>query len=185
VAAATEMGPVISIQARERVADYLGRAEAEGGRVALDGRSCGVPGHPDGYYIGPSIVDHVGRDSELYRDEVFGPLLAVVRVHDLDEAIELVNAHAYGNGTSVFTSAGEAARRFQRGVHVGMVGVNIPVPVPMAFHSFGGWKQSLFGEHHIHGPEGIQFYTRSKVVTTRWPGRRERSQADLSFPTAR
>jgi malonate-semialdehyde dehydrogenase (acetylating)/methylmalonate-semialdehyde dehydrogenase len=150
----------------------------------LDGRGVVVPGHEGGFFVGPTVLDEVTTAMDVYRQEIFGPVLSVVRVGDIDEAIAIVNASPYGNGTAIFTSSGESARRFQRGVHVGMIGVNVPVPVPMAFYSFGGWKDSLFGDTHIHGPEGVSFYTRAKVVTTRWPRKSQPSGASLSFPTA-
>ncbi|GAA3076937.1 CoA-acylating methylmalonate-semialdehyde dehydrogenase [Streptosporangium carneum] len=165
----SEMGPVVTRQARERIAGLIETGAEQGGRVVVDGRGHVVPGHEQGFFLGPTLIDQVRRDMDVYREEIFGPVLCVVRADDVDEAIALINANPYGNGTAVFTSSGEAARRFQRGVHVGMIGVNVPVPVPMAFYSFGGWKESLFGDKHVHGPEGVSFYTRAKVVTTRWP----------------
>ena len=146
-----------------------------------------VPGLENGFFVGPTVVDQVTDDMDAYREEIFGPVLSVMRVDDVDAAIALINANPYGNGTAIFTSSGEAARRFQRGVRVGMIGVNVPIPVPMAYYSFGGWKDSLFGEHHIHGPEGVSFYTRAKVVTSRWPhvDHADDQQAQFHFPTAR
>jgi malonate-semialdehyde dehydrogenase (acetylating)/methylmalonate-semialdehyde dehydrogenase len=144
-----------------------------------------VPGHEEGFFVGPTVIDQVGTDMDVYREEIFGPVLSVVRSDSVDEAIALVNANPYGNGTAIFTSSGEAARRFQRGVHVGMIGINVPVPVPMAFYSFGGWKDSLFGDKHVHGPEGVGFYTRAKVVTARWPRASHASDASFHFPTAK
>jgi malonate-semialdehyde dehydrogenase (acetylating)/methylmalonate-semialdehyde dehydrogenase len=180
----TDMGPVVTQASRDRAADYVARSAGSSATVVIDGRDLVVPGHAEGFFIGPSLIDHVTPDLPVYTDEVFGPVLAVLRVPDLDAAIELINANAYGNGTAVFTGSGEVARTFQRRVHVGMIGINVPVPVPMAFHSFGGWKDSLFGDQHIHGPEGVRFYTRAKVVTARWPHRSEASLAQLDFPTA-
>jgi malonate-semialdehyde dehydrogenase (acetylating)/methylmalonate-semialdehyde dehydrogenase len=179
-----EMGPVVTQAARDRVVDYIGQGEADGAKVVVDGRDLVVAGHEEGFFVGPSLLDHVTTDMSVYTDEIFGPVLAVLRVPTLDAAIELINSNPYGNGTAVFTSSGEVARSFQRRVTVGMIGINVPVPVPMAFHSFGGWKDSLFGDHHIHGPEGVRFYTRQKVVTTRWPHVSEESLAQLNFPTA-
>jgi len=144
-----------------------------------------VPGHEDGFFVGPTVLDGVTTGMDVYRQEIFGPVLSVLRCRDVDEAIAMVNANPYGNGTAVFTNSGEAARRFQRGVHVGMIGINVPVPVPMAFHSFGGWKDSLFGDTHVHGPEGVRFYTRAKVVTARWPATSAASDASFHFPTSR
>ena len=140
-----------------------------------------MPGHEEGFFVGPTVIDQVSTEMDVYREEIFGPVLSVVRADDVDEAIALINANPYGNGTAIFTSSGEAARRFQRGVNVGMIGINVPVPVPMAFYSFGGWKDSLFGDKHVHGPEGVGFYTRAKVVTSRWPAAvaRQRRQPPL------
>ncbi len=179
-----EMGPVVTKASRDRIVDYIGQGESAGAKVVVDGRDLVVEDHEEGFFVGPTLIDHVTTDMSVYTDEIFGPVLAVLRVESLDEAIELINANPYGNGTAVFTSSGEVARTFQRRVHVGMIGINVPVPVPMAFHSFGGWKDSLFGDHHVHGPEGIRFYTRAKVVTSRWPHVSEESLAALHFPTA-
>ena len=177
-----EMGPLISRAHRDRVKGYIDQGEAAGARLVVDGRGLSVKGHEGGYFLGPTLIDHVTPDMSVYRDEIFGPVLVVVRAKDFDEAIALVNRNPYGNGTAVFTRSGAAARRFQNEIEVGMVGVNVPIPVPMAFFSFGGWKSSLFGDLHVHGMEGVTFYTRTKVVTTRWadsdlPGR------SLSMPT--
>ncbi|MGJ9421714.1 CoA-acylating methylmalonate-semialdehyde dehydrogenase [Aeromicrobium sp. CF3.5] len=181
----TEMGPVVTRAARDRVVDHIGQGETAGATVVVDGRDLVVDGHEEGFFVGPTLLDHVTTDMNVYTEEIFGPLLAVLRVDDLTQALDLINANPYGNGTAVFTSSGEIARTFQRAVQVGMIGINVPVPVPMAFHSFGGWKNSLFGDHHIHGPEGIRFYTQGKVVTTRWPHVDEESLAQLNFPTAK
>ncbi|MEH3034438.1 MAG: CoA-acylating methylmalonate-semialdehyde dehydrogenase [Aeromicrobium erythreum] len=179
-----EMGPVVTKASRDRIVDYVGQGESAGAKVVVDGRDLVVEDHEEGFFVGPTLIDHVTTDMSVYTDEIFGPVLAVLRVATLDDAIALINANPYGNGTAVFTSSGEVARTFQRGVHVGMIGINVPVPVPMAFHSFGGWKDSLFGDHHIHGPEGVRFYTQAKVVTSRWPHVSEDSLAALHFPTA-
>jgi malonate-semialdehyde dehydrogenase (acetylating)/methylmalonate-semialdehyde dehydrogenase len=181
----SEMGPVVSRAAQRRIVGLVDRGEEQGARVEVDGRRLVVEGHEDGFWVGPTVLDRVDTDMEVYTEEIFGPVLSVVRVADVDEAIALVNANPYGNGTAVFTAGGEAARRFQRGVHVGMIGINVPVPVPMAFYSFGGWKDSLFGDTHVHGPEGVAFYTRAKVVTARWPRAAGASEASFHFPTAR
>ncbi|WP_116247399.1 CoA-acylating methylmalonate-semialdehyde dehydrogenase [Nocardiopsis sp. FIRDI 009] len=178
-----EMGPVITAQARDRVAGFVTSGEEQGAVVVVDGRDLRVEGHEEGFFVGPSVLDGVTPDMDVYREEVFGPLLVIVRAADLDEAIALVNANPYGNGTAIFTSDGEAARRFQRRVTVGMIGVNVPIPVPMAHYSFGGWKDSLFGGNHIHGPEGVRFYTRAKVVTSRWPHVGRSVEAAFNFPT--
>lgn len=182
--AASDMGPVVTREARERIAGYVGSGEQQGARVAVDGRGLVVPGHEEGFFIGPSLLDHVTTSMDVYRDEVFGPLLAVLRTDTVDEAIALINSNPYGNGTAIFTSSGAAARRFQRGVRVGMIGINVPIPVPMAYYSFGGWKESLFGQSRIHGPDGVDFYTRSKVVTSRWPATAVPAAASYHFPTS-
>jgi malonate-semialdehyde dehydrogenase (acetylating)/methylmalonate-semialdehyde dehydrogenase len=179
-----EMGPVVTAASRDRIVDYIGQGEADGATVVVDGRDLVVDEFEEGFFVGPSLLDHVTTDMSVYTDEIFGPVLTVLRVPTLDAALELINSNPYGNGTAVFTSSGEVARTFQRKVQVGMIGINVPVPVPMAFHSFGGWKDSLFGDHHIHGPEGVRFYTQAKVVTTRWPHVSEESLAQLNFPTA-
>jgi malonate-semialdehyde dehydrogenase (acetylating)/methylmalonate-semialdehyde dehydrogenase len=181
----SEMGPVVTAAAKERIEGLITSGERQGARISVDGRGYRVPGHEGGFYVGPTVIDEVTRDMDVYRQEIFGPVLSVVRADTVDEAIALVNANPYGNGTAIFTNSGEAARRFQRGVQVGMIGINVPVPVPMAFYSFGGWKDSLFGQSHIHGPEGVGFYTRAKVVTSRWPAVTQRSDASLDFPTNR
>ena len=155
--------------------------------MVVDGRDVDVEGHGDGFFVGPTLIDKVTPDLDVYTDEIFGPVLAVVRVASLQEGIDLINANPFANGTCIFTSSGAAARQFQRDIEVGMIGVNVPVPVPMAFYSFGGWKDSLFGDHHIHGPEGIKFYTRGKVVTVRWPEISEQAEhhsSHMHFPTA-
>jgi malonate-semialdehyde dehydrogenase (acetylating)/methylmalonate-semialdehyde dehydrogenase len=143
-----------------------------------------VPGHENGFFVGPTVIDDVTTQMDVYRDEIFGPVLSVLRADTVDDAIRIINANPYGNGTAIFTSSGEAARRFQRGVQVGMIGINVPIPVPMAYYSFGGWKESLFGDKHIHGPEGVSFYTRAKVVTARWPQREQATGASYHFPTS-
>ena len=178
------MGPVVTPEAKERIVKAIGTGEEQGATITVDGRSLVVPEHEKGFFVGPTVIDSVTASMDVYREEIFGPVLSVVRAGTVDEAIALINANPYGNGTAIFTSSGEAARTFQRGVHVGMIGINVPIPVPMAFYSFGGWKDSLFGDKHIHGPEGVSFYTRAKVVTSRWPHVSEGSLAHLSFPTA-
>ena len=165
----SEMGPVITLDAKNRILGYIDRSEQAGAHLALDGRGIQVAGHENGFFVGPTIIDQVTPAMEVYRDEIFGPVLSVLRAETADEAVALINSNPYGNGTALFTSSGEAARRFHRGVNVGMVGINVPIPVPMAYYSFGGWKDSLFGERRVHGPEGVSFYTRAKVVTSRWP----------------
>ncbi len=182
---ASEMGPVVTRQAQERILGLIDSGEKQGASVKVDGRGFVVPGHENGFFVGPTVIDEVDTEMDVYQQEIFGPVLSVVRSDSVDDAIALVNANPYGNGTAIFTSSGESARRFQRGVHVGMIGINVPVPVPMAFYSFGGWKNSLFGDKHIHGPEGVSFYTRAKVVTSRWPVRTQASEASFHFPTAK
>jgi malonate-semialdehyde dehydrogenase (acetylating)/methylmalonate-semialdehyde dehydrogenase len=179
-----EMGPVVTQAAKDRIVGLIDSGHRQGGRLTVDGRGLVVPGHEDGFFVGPTVVDHVRPDMDVYREEIFGPVLSVLRVGTVEEAIALINANPYGNGTAIFTSSGEAARRFQRGVKVGMIGINVPIPVPMAYYSFGGWKDSLFGDKHIHGPEGVSFYTRAKVVTSRWPERHHAAEASYHFPTA-
>ncbi len=165
----SDMGPLITRVHRDRVAGYVDSALADGADVVVDGRGVTVDGGADGFFFGPTLVDRVTTDMAVYRDEIFGPVLSVLRVDTLDDAIALVNANPYGNGTAIFTRDGHAARRFRRDVSVGMVGINVAIPVPMAYYSFGGWKQSLFGDAHIHGMEGVRFNTRLKSITTRWP----------------
>jgi malonate-semialdehyde dehydrogenase (acetylating)/methylmalonate-semialdehyde dehydrogenase len=179
---ASEMGPIVTPQARDRIVSLIDAGEKQGGTVRVDGRGLRVPGFEDGFFVGPTVIDNVSTDMDVYTNEVFGPVLAVVRSRTVDDAIDLINANPYGNGTAIFTSDGGAARAFTRGVKVGMIGINVPVPVPMAYHSFGGWKDSLFGEHHIHGPDGVRFYTRGKVVTSRWPDSHHLASYDM--PTA-
>jgi malonate-semialdehyde dehydrogenase (acetylating) / methylmalonate-semialdehyde dehydrogenase len=163
-----DMGPLVTAQARERVTGYIDAGEAAGATLVVDGRKVDADADGDGFFVGPTLFDHVGTDMSIYTDEIFGPVLSVLRVDTYDEALQLVNANPYGNGTALFTNDGGAARRFQNEVEVGMVGINVPVPVPMAYYSFGGWKSSLFGDTHAHGAEGVHFFTRGKVVTTRW-----------------
>jgi malonate-semialdehyde dehydrogenase (acetylating)/methylmalonate-semialdehyde dehydrogenase len=180
----SEMGPVVTRDARERIAGFIGSGQEQGATLVVDGRDLVVSGHENGFFLGPTVLDHVSTEMEAYREEIFGPVLVVTRVKTIDEAIALINANPYGNGTALFTASGEAARRFQREVTVGMIGINVPIPVPMAYHSFGGWKDSLFGESRLHGPEGVRFYTRTKVVTARWPHVERPVAASYHFPTA-
>jgi malonate-semialdehyde dehydrogenase (acetylating) / methylmalonate-semialdehyde dehydrogenase len=181
----SDMGPIVTRESRDRIVGLITGGEGQGAKVRVDGRDLVVPGHEEGFFVGPTVLDLVDPSMDVYTNEIFGPVLSVLRTDDLDAAIRLINANPYGNGTAVFTSSGASARRFVRGVQVGMVGVNVPVPVPMAYYSFGGWKDSLFGEHHIHGPEGVSFYTRGKAVTVRWPDSGDRQRASLDMPTAR
>jgi len=174
-----EMGPLVTPEARDRVVSYIEKAGAGGAEVVLDGRELEIEG--EGFFVGPTVVDRVEPSMEVYRDEVFGPLLVMLRAGSFDEALDLVNGNPYGNGAAIFTADGGAAREFRNRVQAGMVGVNVPIPVPMAYYSFGGWKDSLFGDLHVHGREGVLFYTRGKVVTERWP--RRAHGTDYGFPT--
>jgi malonate-semialdehyde dehydrogenase (acetylating)/methylmalonate-semialdehyde dehydrogenase len=178
-----DMGALVTRAHQERVRSYVDLGLSEGADLVVDGRDLTVDGHPDGFWLGPCLFDRVTPDMKIYADEIFGPVLSVVRAASYGEALGIVNANPYGNGTAVFTNDGGAARAFQREVAAGMVGVNVPIPVPMAYHSFGGWKDSLFGDTHIYGPEGVKFYTRYKAVTVRWPDPHERG-VDLGFPQA-
>jgi malonate-semialdehyde dehydrogenase (acetylating)/methylmalonate-semialdehyde dehydrogenase len=177
-----EMGPLVTREHLERVSGYVDLGVQEGAKLVVDGRGLRVKGNEAGYFIGPCLFDAVQPSMRIYREEIFGPVLCVVRVPDLAAALQLVNEHEFGNGTAIFTASGEAARTFTQGVQAGMVGINVPIPVPMAFHSFGGWKRSLFGALHVHGPDGVRFYTRLKTVTSRWPNSR-REGAQFVMPT--
>ena len=176
-----EMGPLVTREHLARVVSYVEQGEAEGAELVEDGRGVTVAGHQGGYFLGPCLFDRVTPQMTIYQDEIFGPVLCVVRVGTYDEALALVNANPWANGVAIFTNDGGAARRFQHEVQVGMVGINVPIPVPMAYYSFGGWKSSLFGDAHVYGHEGIQFYTRGKVVTARWPDPKHRG-VNLGFP---
>ncbi len=179
-----EMGPLVTRQHRDKVAGYLDSSAAQGATVVADGREHPLYGDSEGYFLGVSLIDHVTTEMDAYRDEIFGPVLTVVRVKTYDEAVRLINENPYGNGTAIFTRDGGAARQFQFEVNAGMVGINVPIPVPVAYYSFGGWKASLFGDLHMYGPEGVQFYTRAKIVTSRWPDPGT-SKIDLGFPRTR
>ena len=181
-AAGTDMGPLITREHRDKVAGYIGAGEQAGATVVVDGRDADVP--QDGFFLGTTLLDHVTPEMTVYTDEIFGPVLGVVRVDTYEEGVALINANQYANGTAIFTRDGGAARQFQFDVEVGMVGINVPIPVPVAYYSFGGWKDSLFGDTHMYGPEGISFYTRGKVVTSRWPDPAT-SSVDLGFPRTR
>jgi len=181
--AASQMGPLVTREHRDKVASYLDKARDAGATVVTDGREADIYGE-DGFFLGVSLIDNVQADHESYRNEIFGPVLEVMRVATYDEAVKLVNDNPYGNGTAIFTRDGGAAHQFQFEVQAGMVGINVPIPVPVAYYSFGGWKDSLFGDLNMYGPEGVQFYTRSKVVTSRWPDPGT-SQVDLGFPRTR
>ena len=164
-----EMGPLVTNQHLAKVRSYVGQGVEEGASLIVDGRDHVVAGHEDGFFLGGCLFDNVTKDMSIYKDEIFGPVLSVVRVQDFNAGCELINNHEYGNGTTIFTRDGDSARQFTHSIQAGMVGVNVPIPVPMAFHSFGGWKRSLFGPLHIHGPDGVRFYTRMKTMTSRWP----------------
>ncbi|MER6152102.1 CoA-acylating methylmalonate-semialdehyde dehydrogenase [Streptomyces hirsutus] len=179
---ASEMGPLITREHRDKVASYVAGAAAQGAEVVLDGTGLAVDGHEDGFFVGVSLLDRVPVTADAYRDEIFGPVLCVVRAETYDEAIALINDSRWGNGTAIFTRDGGAARRFQLEVKAGMVGVNVPIPVPVGYHSFGGWKDSLFGGHHIYGNDGVAFYTQGKVITTRWPDPSD-GGINLGFPS--
>lgn len=168
-AAGADMGPLITAAHREKVLGYIEDGVRAGAELVVDGRALRVAGRESGFFLGPSLFDRVEPGMKIYRDEIFGPVLSIVRVPDLAAAVELVNAHEYGNGVACYTSDGGVAREFARRIKAGMVGINVPIPVPLAFHSFGGWKRSLFGDHHIYGEEGVRFYTRYKSVMQRWP----------------
>jgi malonate-semialdehyde dehydrogenase (acetylating)/methylmalonate-semialdehyde dehydrogenase len=174
-----DMGPLVTGEHRDKVAGFIEKGKKEGAKPVLDG---GTPPVKEGFFLGTTLFDNVTRDMEVYKNEIFGPVLVVLRVDSLDKAIELVNASPYANGTAIFTESGGAARRFENEVQVGMVGVNVPIPVPVAFYSFGGWKNSLFGDLHVHGMEGVKFYTRTKVITTRWP-HQDTPAPGLNMPT--
>jgi malonate-semialdehyde dehydrogenase (acetylating)/methylmalonate-semialdehyde dehydrogenase len=178
----TDMGPLITAEHRDKVAGYIAAGEKSGAQVVVDGRTADVPG--DGFFLGTTLLDHVKPDMSVYTDEIFGPVLSVVRADTYEEALQLINDNQFANGTAIFTRDGGAARQFQFDVEVGMVGVNVPIPVPVAYYSFGGWKDSLFGDTHMYGPEGVNFYTRGKVVTSRWPDPAT-STVDLGFPRTR
>ena len=177
-----EMGPLVTRAHRDKVENYIDQGVAEGAELVVDGRNLRLQGYEDGYFTGATLFDRVTTDMTIYKEEIFGPVLSVVRAESYEQAAGWINAHEYGNGTAIFTRDGDAAREFAHRIKVGMVGVNVPIPVPMAFHSFGGWKASLFGDHHMHGPEGVRFYPRLKTITTRWPTG-IRAGAEFAMPT--
>ena len=179
-----EMGPLVTRQHLDKVRAYIAKGVQEGARLVVDGRELRVAGYDQGFFLGGCLFDQVRSDMTIYREEIFGPVLSVVRVPDFDTAVDLINRHEYGNGVSLFTRDGDAAREFAMRVQIGMVGINVPIPVPMAFHSFGGWKRSLFGDHYVHGPEGVRFYTHLKTITSRWPTGL-RKGAEFVMPTMR
>ncbi|SFS65727.1 malonate-semialdehyde dehydrogenase (acetylating) / methylmalonate-semialdehyde dehydrogenase [Saccharopolyspora flava] len=177
-----EMGPLVTAAHRDKVAGYVDAGVTEGAELVVDGRKTQIPEAGNGFFFGPTLFDHVTPDMRIYREEIFGPVLSLVRANSFTEALAVVNDHEFGNGTAVFTRDGNTARTFFSQVKAGMVGINIPIPVPMAFHSFGGWKRSLFGDHHVYGPEGVRFYTRNKTATTAWPTG-GLAAADFTMPT--
>ena len=179
--AESEMGPLVSAQHYQKVRGYIDHGVSEGAELVMDGRGLTLQGYENGYYVGPCLFDHVTPEMKIYKEEIFGPVLSVVRAPDYDAAVKMVNDHEFGNGTAIFTRDGDAARDFASKVEIGMVGINVPIPVPVAYHSFGGWKRSLFGDHNMHGMEGVRFNTKMKTITARWPTG-IRSGVDLSFP---
>ena len=176
-----DMGPLVTKQHLDRVTGYVNTGESEGAELVIDGRKAPLP-QGEGFFLGPCLFDHLKPEMRIYTDEIFGPVLGIVRTNSFETALDLINEHEYGNGVSLFTRDGDTARDFAHRVQAGMVGINVPVPVPMAFHSFGGWKRSLFGDHHVHGPEGVRFYTRLKTITSRWPTGL-RAGVDTTMPT--
>jgi malonate-semialdehyde dehydrogenase (acetylating)/methylmalonate-semialdehyde dehydrogenase len=181
---AAEMGPIVTQQAKERIENYIGIGEQEGARLVVDGRGHKVPGLEGGFFTGGTLFDHVTPQMRIYKEEIFGPVLSCVRVKDFAEAVQLVNDHEFGNGVACYTSDGNVAREFARRVQIGMVGINVPIPVPMAWHGFGGWKRSLFGDMHAYGEEGVRFYTKQKSVMQRWPETIAKG-AEFVMPTAK
>jgi len=177
-----EMGPVITAAAKERIEGLIASGVDQGAKLLVDGRNLSLQGYEDGYFIGGTLFDNVTTDMSIYKEEIFGPVLSVVRAKEYKDAVTMINDHEYGNGTAIFTRDGDAARHFADSIQIGMVGVNVPIPVPVAYHSFGGWKRSLFGDHSIYGPEGVHFYTRLKTITSRWPGG-IRDGAQFAFPS--
>jgi malonate-semialdehyde dehydrogenase (acetylating) / methylmalonate-semialdehyde dehydrogenase len=178
-----EMGPVVTKEAHERILNLIDQGEKEGATLVVDGRGFKMQGYENGYFMGGTLFDHVTEDMAVYKQEVFGPVLVIVRSEDYEAAVDMVNRNEYGNGTAIFTKDGDAARDFAERVQIGMVGVNVPIPVPVAYHSFGGWKRSLFGDMHMHGMEGVRFYTRQKAITSRWPKSGVREGHSLNMPT--
>ena len=178
-----DFGPVITAQHRDKVVGYINHAQEQGATIVVDGRNPEVEGYTDGFFVGGTLIDNVTADMVSYKEEIFGPVLQVVRVQTMQEAMDLIDAHEYGNGTCIFTRDGEAARYFSDNIQVGMVGINVPLPVPVAYHSFGGWKRSLFGDLHAYGPDAVRFYTKRKTVTQRWPSAGVREGAEFSMPT--
>jgi malonate-semialdehyde dehydrogenase (acetylating)/methylmalonate-semialdehyde dehydrogenase len=178
-----DFGPVITQAHKNKVVGFIDDAEAQGAEVVVDGRNPDVAGYPNGFFVGGTLIDKVTPTMNSYQQEIFGPVLQVVRVNTMQEAMDLIDDHEYGNGTCIFTRDGEAARYFSDHIEVGMVGINVPLPVPVAYHSFGGWKRSLFGDLHAYGPDAVRFYTKRKTITQRWPSAGIREGAQFSMPT--
>jgi malonate-semialdehyde dehydrogenase (acetylating)/methylmalonate-semialdehyde dehydrogenase len=178
-----DFGPVITKQHQEKVVGYINSAESDGAKIVVDGRGLTVEGYENGYFVGATLIDNVTAQMDSYKAEIFGPVLQVMRVDSMEQAMQLINDHEYGNGTCIFTRDGEAARYFSDHIEVGMVGINVPLPVPVAYHSFGGWKRSLFGDLSAYGPDGVKFYTKRKTITQRWPSSGVREGANFAFPS--
>ena len=178
----SEMGPVISKEHKNKIYNYIEDGINEGAKLILDGRNLKIQGYENGHFVGPTIFDHVKDKMKIYKEEIFGPVLSVIRVKNYEQALKLVNEHQFGNGSSIYTSDGEVSRHFTTNCKIGMVGINVPIPVPMAFHSFGGWKNSLFGDYAMHGKEGINFFTKLKTITSRWP-KSIQSGPEFKMPT--
>ena len=178
-----DFGPVITSAHQQKVVGYIDSAESDGATVVVDGRNPQVAGYAEGFFVGATLIDRVTTEMRSYQEEIFGPVLQVVRVDSMDQAMQIINDHEYGNGTCIFTRDGEAARYFSDNIQVGMVGINVPLPVPVAYHSFGGWKRSLFGDLHAYGPDAVRFYTKRKTITQRWPSAGVREGASFSFPS--
>jgi len=178
-----DFGPVITKAHQEKVNGYISSAESDGAKIVVDGRNPEVAGYANGYFVGGTLIDDVTADMNSYKEEIFGPVLQVVRVNTMQEAMQLIDDHEYGNGTCIFTRDGEAARYFSDNIKVGMVGINVPLPVPVSYHSFGGWKRSLFGDLHAYGPDAVRFYTKRKTITQRWPSAGVREGAQFAFPS--
>ena len=179
-----EMGPLVTREHKRKVESYVDAGVEQGAQLLVDGRGQSIAGREDGFFVGGCLFDKVTPEMSIYQEEIFGPVLAVVRVKNYEEALQLVNDHEFGNGAAIFTRDGDAARDFTNRAKIGMVGVNVPIPVPTAYHSFGGWKRSLFGDHHMHGPEGVRFFTRMKTITSRWPSG-IRTGAEFTIPQTR
>lgn len=181
--ASNDFGPLITQAHKDKVQAYIQSAEQQGAKIVVDGRDAKPAGYEKGFFVGPTLIDQVKPNMTSYQQEIFGPVLQVMRVNSMQEAMQLINDHEYGNGTCIYTRDGEAARYFSSHIQVGMVGINVPLPVPVAYHSFGGWKRSLFGDLHAYGPDGVRFYTRRKTITQRWPSTQVREAKQFSMPT--